>query len=310
MRIGDAVANEGVESTRRRARYPATVGATHSSRSPESERPRDSRRGAGRGSARRGAVEDPVLEPPIRIASVAEDPRVKGRVRIRCQALAGIVTLVIGASGVRAFNVRTGMVLDGVGWAALLREARVVRAQDAALRMLSTSRRSRRDLELRLRRREADPSVITDAMGRLDAIGLIDDDEFARSEAAAQLRNASRSSGAVTRRLRQRGVSAQVAEAAVQAAAESEGVDDTARCETAAWKRARQLRAFDRTTAHRRLSGFLMRRGFSSALVFATCRRVFAEWGAIEDGSDGHTRWSGETPGDDEREADHASVDD
>lgn len=231
-----------------------------------------------------------MLEPPIRVTNVAEDPRVKGRVRVRCQAQGETVTLVIGSSGVRAFNVRTGMVLDTVSWAALSREARVVHAQDAALRMLSTSRRSRRDLEMRLRRREVDQTVIADALGRLDSVGLLNDDEFALAEAAAQLRNAARSTGAVKRRLRQRGIAGDVADAAVASVVDTEGVNDAERCEEAAQKRARQLRSFDRVTAQRRLTGFLMRRGFSPDLVFASTKRVMAGWKqvgtATDDGED------------------------
>ena len=240
-------------------------------------RARSGRNGGAR-SVRGAAGELSALTPPVRVTGVAEDPRVKGRVRVRCQSNGESTTLVIGASGVLAFNVRSGLTLDAVSWAALLREARVVTAQDAALRMLSTSRRSRRDLELRLRRREVDPTVISDALGRLDVIGLLDDDEFARAEAAAQLRNAARSSGAVLRRLRQRGVAAAVASAAVNEAIESEGVDDAERCEAAAMKRVRQLRGVDRVTAQRRLVGFLVRRGFSSDVVFAATRRVMKLW--------------------------------
>lgn len=229
-----------------------------------------------------------MLVPPIRVMNVAEDPRVKGRVRVRCQALGQSVTLVIGSSGVRAFNVRTGMTLDTVSWAALSREARVVTAQDAALRMLSTSRRSRRDIEMRLRRRELDQTVIADALGRLDSIGLLNDDDFALAEAAAQLRNAAKSTGAVKRRLRQRGVSQEVADAAVASVVESEGVDDAERCEATALKRARQLRSFDKATAQRRLIGFLMRRGFSADLIFPAVRRVMEGWGSMADaGADG-----------------------
>lgn len=237
----------------------------------------------------------PVLVPPIRVMSVAEDPRVKGRVRVRCQALGESVTLVIGASGVRAFNVRTGMVLDTVSWAALSREARVVHAQDAALRMLSTSRRSRRDLELRLRRRESDQTVVADALGRLDAIGLLNDDEFALAEAAAQLRNVARSTGAVKRRLRQRGVAGDVADAAVDAVVEADEVDDAERCAEAAVRRARQLRSCDKATAQRRLVGFLMRRGFSGDLVFAAVRRTLDGWGTSSS-----ALHDGEMPGDDD----------
>ena len=282
MRIADAANNEGVESERRGARYPATSGAAPSSRA---------RSNGGRARSSRTSRDTPTLEPPIRVTRVAEDPRVKGRVRVRCQSAGDTVTIVIGASGVRAFNVRSGMTLDTVSWAALLRESRVVTAQDSALRMLSTSRRSRRDLELRLRRREMDQSVVADALGRLDAIGLLNDDEFALAEAAAQLRNASRSSGAVNRRLRQRGIAQDVANAAVAAAIDSEGVNDGERCEAAASKRLRQLRSVDRATAQRRLVGFLVRRGFASDLVFATTRRMLANWvpggGAATDDADG-----------------------
>lgn len=280
MRIGDASDNEGVESKRRGARYPVTSDAAPSSRGGRSH-------GAGgrasSGRKRRDAQDAVVLVPPIRVMSVAEDPRVKGRVRIRCQAQGESLTLVIGASGVRAFNVRTGMTLDVVSWAAVSREARVVHAQDAALRMLSTSRRSRRDLELRLRRREMDQTVIADALGRLDAIGLLNDDEFALAEASAQLRNAARSTGAVKRRLRQRGVSGEVADAAVAAAVDSEGVDDAQRCSAVAEKRLRQLRGVDKATAQRRLMGFLMRRGFSPDLVFAAARRAMLGWVPVSD---------------------------
>ena len=233
---------------------------------------------------RRGPVEMPVLVPPIRVTRVTDDPRVKGRVRVRCQANGETVTLVIGSSGVLAFNVRRGMTLDTVSWAALSREARVVHAQDSALRMLSTSRRSRRDLELRLRRRELDRTVIADALGRLDSIGLLNDDEFALAEAAAQLRNASHSSGAVTRRLRQRGIAGDVAALAVASAIETEGVNDAERCKAAASKRVRQLQRFDRATAQRRLVGFLVRRGFASDIVFATTRRMLAGW--VQGGDD------------------------
>ena len=103
--------------------------------------------------------------------------------------------------------------------------------------------------------------------------------------------NASRSSGAVKRRLRQRGVAAEIADAAVAAAVDSEGVNDAERCEAAATKRVRQLRSFDRATAQRRLVGFLVRRGFAADVVFATTRRLLTGWvqggGAAGETADG-----------------------
>jgi regulatory protein len=269
MRLAAVGQREGVESKRRGARNPATSDSPPLSRAEVSSARRPRARGTRSDPA-------PQLEPPIRITSVAEDPRVKGRVRVRCQAQGHTVTIVIGAAGVRAFGVRTGIVLDQVGWAALSREARVVHAHDAALRLLSTSRRSRRDLAVRLRRRESDPTVVADALARLDALGLLNDEEFARAEAAAQLRNGARSTGDVRRRLQQRGITGSDAAAAVAAVVESEGIDDAARCDAAAEKRARQLRSLAPDVAQRRLVGFLMRRGFGPGLVFSAARRALA----------------------------------
>ena len=48
-------------------------------------------------------------------------------------------------------------------------------------------------------------------------------------------------------------------------------------------RRVRQLRGLDRQAAQRRLTGFLMRRGFSPDLVYAACRRAMTGWGDLVD---------------------------
>jgi regulatory protein len=189
----------------------------------------------------------------------------------------GELVLVLTAGAIGELALRAGRVLDAVAWTQLQREARVVAAQDAALRSLASGRRSERDLALRGRRREPDQTIVAEALARLRALGLVDDVAFAEAEATARLARGTVASGQVRRELRRRGVAADVTEAAVLAASDELAVDDAARCREAAAKRLRQLRGLDALTVRRRLGGWLMRRGFAPGLVSETIRAVLRD---------------------------------
>ena len=258
-------------------------------------------------SARREA---PVLAAPVTVRSLAEHPRVAGRYRVRCvgvravgepggtgdDAFAGEAharaphegesVLVVGAAAIADFALRPGLVLDEGAWQRLQREGRVVAAQDRALRTLAAGRRSERDLSVRLRRHEPDAAVVGEAIARLRALGLVDDAEFAVAEATARLRRGTVATGDVRRRLRQRGVAADVVDEAIAAAADEFEVDDAARCREAASKRVRQLASLAPDVARRRLAGWLMRRGFAPGLVAETVRRVLPRGGGVVDEAD------------------------
>jgi regulatory protein len=260
----------------------------------------------------------PVLVAPVTVQGIAEHPRVAGRYRVRCRGRVvddasgsaegadevsespgasrrdapvppGVVevVLVLTASGIGELGVHAGRVLDDASWGALQREARVVAAQDAALRSLATGRRSERDLAMRVRRREPDAAIVAEAVARLRALGVVDDASFAEAEAAARLRRGTVATGQVRRELRRRGVASDVAEEAIAAASVDLEVDDAARCREAAAKRARQLRGLDALTARRRLTAWLMRRGFAPGVVIPTVRAVLAVGGAADDDGDG-----------------------
>lgn len=266
---------------------------------------------------------EPALEAPVTVRALAEHPRVAGRYRVRCTgaraesgfegqsnacaasrddavtpASTGPVgdaarsadeaerTLVVGAAAIADFGLRAGLVLDAAAWTRLEREARIVAAQDRALRTLAAGRRSERDLSMRLRRHEPDATVVAEALARLRALGLVDDAEFAAAEAAARLRRGTVATGDVRRRLRQRGVAADVVDEAIASAADEFEVDDAARCREAATKRARQLASLAPEVGRRRLAAWLMRRGFAPGLVAETVRAVLRSRGAAVDDDD------------------------
>ncbi len=213
------------------------------------------------------------------VQGVAEHPRIAGRYRVRLAAAGGSAELVLGASAIGEQGVRAGRVYDDDAWRRLQREARVVAAQDAALRSLASGRRSERDLVQRVRRRERDAGVVAEAIERLRGLGVVDDVAFAEAEAAAKLRRGTVSTGQVRRELRRRGVAAELADEAIASASEEFEVDDASRCREAAAKRARQLGALAPDVLRRRLGAWLMRRGFAPGMVAQVVRQVLAERG-------------------------------
>ena len=286
-------ASGGAEFERRGARNLATSDSVRSSAGGadrERGRRRDAARGGGRGArgaARaRGVSALPALRAPVTVQGIAEHPRVAGRYRVRvaggladgavADGPVAEAVLVLTASGIGDFALRAGRVLDDMVWGRVQREARVVAAQDAALRSLASGRRSERDLLMRGRRREPDATIVAEAVARLRAVGLVDDEAFAAAEAESRLRRGTVATGQVRRELRRRGVAMEVADEAVAAASADLDVDDAARCREAAEKRARQLRGLDAATARRRLTAWLMRRGFAPGVVMPIVRSVLA----------------------------------
>lgn len=140
---------------------------------------------------------------------------------------------------------------------ALAREA----ARGEALRLLGTKARAARDLRNRLARKGHDPTPAAEAIDRLAAVGLVDDEALAETRAQALARADAAGPRAAEHKLRAQGIDARVAGAAVAEAFER--VDLVERAAAAARKRARALPpTLDQPTRRRRLYGFLARRGY------------------------------------------------
>lgn len=155
-----------------------------------------------------------------------------------------------------------------------------------AAHFLGTRPRTRRELELRLRRAAATNEVIATTLRRLEALGLVDDVAFARWWAEQRDRHAPRGRRMVEAELRQRGVPREVMEALrgeelAEAALEAEAMPGS-EAERAAAALARHLKGRpmpDEARAIQRLGAFLMRRGFDPETVRATLRAVGREEG-------------------------------
>ncbi|MDQ7013533.1 MAG: regulatory protein RecX [Planctomycetota bacterium] len=140
---------------------------------------------------------------------------------------------------------------------ALAREA----ARGDALRLLGTRARAARDLLNRLARKGHDPTPAAEALDRLAAVGLINDEGLAETRAQALARAKAAGPRAAEHKLRAQGIDSALAGKAVREAFAD--IDLVERATAAARKRARALSpTLDEPTRRRRLYGFLARRGY------------------------------------------------
>jgi len=144
-----------------------------------------------------------------------------------------------------------------------------VTALDAALRLLARRAHSRVELLLKLTRRGYEGGPIRAALSRLQELGYIDDQAFARS--FVRRRGSSRGPRALSAELAGRGVDRAEVDTAVAEFGESEQV-------AAATRIAERLYARKPTTGPREIldeiGTKLVRRGFSVVVARAACRAV------------------------------------
>ena len=130
--------------------------------------------------------------------------------------------------------------------------------KDRALRLLSVRSRSRAELRIRLVRAGYEPLEIEEAIADLEAVGLVDDERFAREYAEHQ----------------GKGIDRAVAE---QAVGETNPEDEAERAFELARGRLERLRGLPPDIAHRRTVGFLLRRGYEPIIAGSAVRRAAAD---------------------------------
>lgn len=145
-----------------------------------------------------------------------------------------------------------------------------------ALHLLSVRARSRRELQTRLLRAGFERLEVEDELSRLGAVGLIDDDAFARQVAEHEL--VVRRSGvrAVTSRLAAKGIDRQTIDRVLEGGARA-GEDE--RAHELARARARRLESLPPERAFSRLVAYLARRGYDAGTAREAARAALAAAG-------------------------------
>ncbi len=198
------------------------------------------------------------------VTALRESPRAPGRYAV---TISDGRSFIVGVAALADSGAtRVGATLGPDALALLVREAAISDLVALALGMLARGRRTRRELELRLRRKQPDLTLIDVALDRLAHSGVLSDEEVARAEAASRLRRG-QAPTRVRQTLRSKGITGRDADAAVADAIADDGFDELTACRAAAEKRARSLAALEPVVARRRLIGFLQRRGFGGAAI-------------------------------------------
>jgi regulatory protein len=137
-------------------------------------------------------------------------------------------------------------------------------AHDAALWLLESRARTRLDLEERLRRRGFEPRAIEGALGRLGAVGLVDDGAFARDLAASRAGQGV-DVPKIVDELRDRGIDPELAVRVAEASVPSS--ERRERCRELAEARLAKLQGVTPEAQFRRLAAYLARRGYPGDVI-------------------------------------------
>lgn len=173
-----------------------------------------------------------------------------------------------------AAGLRVGQFLDDTTISQLQATDRRQKAYDRAVRYLSFRPRSVAEVRRYLARTEDDPEVITAVIGRLTENGYLDDGEFARFWVENRQRFRPKGVAALRQELRQHGVDPETIAATLADMNPSEAAYQAGLSQAT---RLAKLAHTDPVSCRRKLSEFLLRRGFDHDTVQETVSRLMTE---------------------------------
>ncbi|MEB2286516.1 MAG: RecX family transcriptional regulator [Anaerolineae bacterium] len=176
-----------------------------------------------------------------------------------------------GLPAIEAARLHQGQVLSEVEIAALRALDDLSRAIDYAARLLARRPYSSAEIRRSLAAREVAPTTIEEALARLESLGYVDDRAFAQFWVENRERFRPRSPQALRHELRQKGLAADIIEAALSA------LDARESAVRAAQEPLRRLRGQTRAEVQIRLGAFLARRGFDYDVIREAVEAILAQ---------------------------------
>ena len=209
-----------------------------------------------------------------KITALREHPRKPGRYAVHVD---GKSVATVNASFIHDAKLKVGSELDEAMGDRLLLAARKLDAFDRAAAALGRRARSAHELERWLLQRGFERADVADAVSRLTEIGALDDSQFARAFTRSKALTKGMSRRRLQQELSRRGVTREMADAAIADVMDEESVDERQLLEATARKKWGVLKGLDPDAAKRRLYGFLARRGYSGEDVAMVVRKLIAE---------------------------------
>jgi len=235
---------------------------------------------AEKAAARQWAIESgevtTVTTPARRASQVSEPAPSTDRVRFEDLSLA-----LVG-SGSRTNEVDEDEEAQTEAQAQSDREGEADRAHNIALHALARRGVSVSEMRKLLKSRDLDEDTVENEIARLEGVALLDDNALAETLVRSLQERKGLGRSGVTNELRRRGIEQEAITLALES--EDSGDEEAQRALELALKRAPQLRSYDDATAKRRLSGFLMRRGYSGQVVSAAVNAALSGSGSSSRG--------------------------
>ncbi|TMQ51366.1 MAG: regulatory protein RecX [Candidatus Eisenbacteria bacterium] len=151
-------------------------------------------------------------------------------------------------------------------------------AREAALKLLERTRRTRTDLERRLRDRGFAAATVAEVLDRLAGVGLVDDAEFARAFLSGRWGRRPSGWRRLVQELRARGVSPDdIARGRALLEQQVGAVDEIASARRVIAQAERRYRGLEPRARRHRLYGLLARRGYDSDTIEAALETPSAE---------------------------------
>lgn len=168
-------------------------------------------------------------------------------------------------------GLKVGQEMDAETINRLRKDSRLQGALEAALRYLEYRPRSEKEVRDRLRRGRYPTSIIDRVISQLRARKLINDQAFAEFWREGRVSTGPRSRRMLRNELLARGINRETAEAATAS------MDDETAAYESGLRKARSLAGLDRDDFHKKLGGYLLRRGFDYDVISRTVKRLWRE---------------------------------
>jgi regulatory protein len=193
------------------------------------------------------------------ITALLPTPKRPGRFALQVD---GKADATLSLEAIERLGLGVGSIIDETAEAAVRREAALLATYDRALDLLALRARSAVELRRMLLRKQEPRDLVETAIERLLRAGFLDDASFARQFARSRALGAGLSRRRLQQELALRGVARDVASAALNEVFTEEPIDEVAGLERVARKKLALLAKLDAPTRRRRLSAFLVRRGY------------------------------------------------
>lgn len=203
---------------------------------------------------------------PGKITAISPQQRDDARMNIEIE---GAFAFGLHADIVLGHYLSVGDELSAEKIEGLLREDEVKKAITAALNLISFRPRASGELQRKLREKGYTPEAGEAAVKRMLDLGYLNDADFAERWIENRQEHKPRSRKMLQQELMQKGVDREL----IREALDETEIDEFSDALELARKKAGSMSGLDQATRHRRLSGFLGRRGYG----FDVIRKVLEE---------------------------------